>query len=82
MIRIFYDNTIILELLVAQYLKLEAMAKSWQISVAVRDKPTFLSQAPLMIHAALPHPGEGLITPSQLRGVGPIHFQGQFNQNL
>lgn len=51
----------------AQYLKLEATAKSWQIIVAVRDKPVFMSQAPLMIHAALAHPGEGLITPSQLR---------------
>lgn len=64
----------------AQYLKLEATAKSWQIIVAVRDKPAFVSQAPLMIHAALAHPGEGLITPSQLRRVGPIHFQSQFNQ--
>lgn len=58
----------------AQYLKLEATAKSWQISVAVRDKPTILSQAPLMIHAALAHPGEGLITPDQLKRVGHIHF--------
>lgn len=56
----------ILELFVAQYLKLEAMAKSWQINVAVRDKPTFLSQTPLMIHVASAHAGEGLITPSPL----------------